>query len=90
MTEELIQCWKYKSDMTLNEHEENDGDCLYCGAEIDLDDYLAEALTDNRALRAMGDLVVDFWPGTGKYITRGAKSKTGRGVFNMLKLQAKP
>lgn len=36
----------------------------------------------------LGDLVVDFWPGTGKYITRGANSKTGRGVFNLLKLRA--
>ena len=52
MTEELIQCWKCKSDMTLTERGDNDGDCLYCGAEIDLDDYLAKALADNRALRA--------------------------------------
>jgi hypothetical protein len=33
-----------------------------------------------------GELVtVDFWPGTGKWIVRGGK--TGRGVFNLLKLQ---
>lgn len=27
---------------------------------------------------------IDFWPGTGKYIVRGSKTK-GRGIFNMLK-----
>ena len=37
----------------------------------------------------MGDMVVDFWPGTGKFITRGTSSKTGRGVFNLLKLKGK-
>lgn len=36
----------------------------------------------------LGELVIDFWPGTGKFITRGANSKTGRGVFNLLKLGA--
>lgn len=36
----------------------------------------------------IGELVVDFWPGTGKFITRSAKPKTGRGVFNLLKLEA--
>jgi hypothetical protein len=30
-------------------------------------------------------VTVDFWPGTGKYITRRT-SKHGRGVFNLLKL----
>jgi hypothetical protein len=35
----------------------------------------------------IGGMVVDFWPGTGKFITRGAKPKTGRGVFNLLKLE---
>lgn len=30
-------------------------------------------------------IVVDFWPGTGKWIVRGT-GKTGRGVFNLLKL----
>lgn len=35
----------------------------------------------------IGGMVVDFWPGTGKFITRGPKSKTGRGVFNLLKLE---
>lgn len=29
--------------------------------------------------------VVDFWPGTGKYIPRGF-GKAGRGVFNLLKV----
>jgi hypothetical protein len=29
--------------------------------------------------------VVDFWPGTGKYIPRDG-GKPGRGVFNLLKL----
>lgn len=29
--------------------------------------------------------VVDFWPGTGKYIPRGF-GRPGRGVFNLLKL----
>lgn len=28
--------------------------------------------------------VIDFWPGTGKYITRGGKK--GRGVFSLLRL----
>ena len=31
------------------------------------------------------DKVVDFWPGTGKFIPRGA-GRPGRGVFNLLKL----
>lgn len=30
------------------------------------------------------DIVIDFWPSTGKYIYRKTK-KTGRGVFNLLK-----
>jgi len=30
-------------------------------------------------------ITIDFWPGTGKFIVRGGK--TGRGVFNLLKLQ---
>jgi hypothetical protein len=29
-------------------------------------------------------ITVDFWPGTGKWIVRGGK--TGRGVFNLMKL----
>jgi len=32
-----------------------------------------------------GAKVVDFWPGTGKYIPRGF-GKPGRGVFNLIKL----
>jgi hypothetical protein len=32
-------------------------------------------------------LVIDFWPSTGKYIVRGGR--TGRGVFNLLKLLRK-
>lgn len=32
-----------------------------------------------------GDMTVDFWPGTGKYIRRADK-KAGRGVFNLLAL----
>ncbi|CEL30253.1 hypothetical protein [Pseudomonas fluorescens] len=28
--------------------------------------------------------VIDFWPGTGKYIPRGG-GRSGRGVFNLLK-----
>lgn len=31
-----------------------------------------------------GDQVVDFWPGTGKFIPRGGRP--GRGVFNLMKL----
>ena len=30
------------------------------------------------------DGLIDFWPGTGKFITRAGKS--GRGVFNLLNL----
>lgn len=30
-------------------------------------------------------ITVDFWPGTGKFIVRGGK--TGRGVFNLLKIK---
>lgn len=29
-------------------------------------------------------VIVDFWPGTGKYIPRGGKA--GRGVFNLIRL----
>lgn len=33
--------------------------------------------------------VVDFWPGTGKWIVRGAMARKGRGVFKLLRfLQA--
>ena len=32
-----------------------------------------------------GEHVVDFWPGTGKYIQRGG-ARQGRGVFNLLKV----
>lgn len=31
------------------------------------------------------NLIVDFWPGTGKYIPRG-NAPAGRGIFNLLKL----
>lgn len=35
------------------------------------------------------DKILDFWPGTGKWICRGGKS--GRGVFGMIKyLERKP
>lgn len=30
------------------------------------------------------ELIIDFWPGTGKYIVRGGEE--GRGVFSLLKL----
>ena len=30
------------------------------------------------------DCLIDFWPGTGKFITR--QGKHGRGVFNLIKL----
>ncbi len=30
------------------------------------------------------DCLIDFWPGTGKFITRTGKK--GRGVFNLIKL----
>jgi len=30
--------------------------------------------------------IIDFWPSTGKFITRNGKLKSGRGVFNLLKL----
>lgn len=32
-----------------------------------------------------GGVTVDFWPGTGKFTQRGV-TKSGRGVFNLLKL----
>lgn len=32
-----------------------------------------------------GGMTVDFWPGTGKFIPRGA-GRPGRGVFNLLRL----
>ena len=32
-----------------------------------------------------GEKVIDFWPGTGKFIPRGF-GRPGRGVFNLLKL----
>jgi hypothetical protein len=31
-----------------------------------------------------GKFIVDFWPGTGKWIFRGG-SKKGRGVYNLLR-----
>lgn len=34
----------------------------------------------------IGRVVVDFWPGTGKWICRGG-GRQGRGVFNMLKIR---
>lgn len=37
---------------------------------------------------------IDFWPGTGKFIARGpqviGRVKTGRGVFNLIKLCRPP
>lgn len=32
----------------------------------------------------VGEQVVDFWPGTGKWITRGKARFEGRGVFRLL------
>jgi len=34
---EKIECWSCGAEMTLNERSENDGDCPYCGSEIELD-----------------------------------------------------
>jgi len=31
-----------------------------------------------------GGMVVDFWPGTGKWIARGEGGTAGRGVFKLL------
>lgn len=31
------------------------------------------------------DHVIDYWPGTGKWITRGRAPKTGRGIARLLK-----
>lgn len=40
---------------------------------------------DGAHLIVRSNPIVDFWPGTGKYIQRGT-NKQGRGVFNLLKL----
>jgi hypothetical protein len=31
-----------------------------------------------------GGMVVDFWPGTGKWIARNAAKSSGRGVFKLI------
>ena len=48
----VIQCWNCGTRLTLCERSDNDGDCLECGVEIALDDYLADAMTERDALAA--------------------------------------
>lgn len=48
----VIQCWNCGTRLTLCERSDNDGDCLDCGVEIALDDYLADAMSKRDALAA--------------------------------------
>ena len=47
-----IDCWKCGEQSTLKTRSEFDGCCWACGAEIDLEDYLARAMDECDQLRA--------------------------------------
>lgn len=47
-----IDCWKCGEQSTLKTRSEFDGCCWACGAEIDLEDYLARATDERDQLRA--------------------------------------
>lgn len=47
-----INCWSCHEGMTLFEHGAADGMCPCCGIEVDLVDYLKEAIQQNLQLEA--------------------------------------
>lgn len=47
-----IDCWKCGEQSTLKTRSEFDGCCWACGAEIDLEDYLARAMDERDQLSA--------------------------------------
>lgn len=47
-----IKCWSCHEGMTLFEHGEADGMCPCCGLEVDISEYLDEAIKQNIKLEA--------------------------------------
>jgi hypothetical protein len=48
-----LECWSCQKGFTLKDRQANDGCCGKCGAEIELDDYLAAILAENEQLRGL-------------------------------------
>lgn len=46
-----IVCWNCTGSVTLDEREDQDGYCPHCLSELDLSDYLVQAITERDALR---------------------------------------
>lgn len=71
--------WKEESQLRRSENRE--------GSAKILSDHGVQFESKNMGAHLIvkhGEQVVDFWPGTGKFICR-ASGKHGRGVFNLLK-----
>jgi hypothetical protein len=48
-----LKCWSCQEAFSLKDRQANDGCCGKCGAEIELDDYLAAILAENEQLRGI-------------------------------------
>jgi hypothetical protein len=48
-----LECWSCQKAFTLKDRQANDGCCAKCGAETELDDYLAAILAENEQLRGL-------------------------------------
>ncbi|MCS3467142.1 hypothetical protein M2401_000863 [Pseudomonas sp. JUb42] len=48
-----LKCWSCQEAFSLKDRQANDGGCGKCGAEIELDDYLAAILAENEQLRGI-------------------------------------
>jgi hypothetical protein len=72
--------WKEESQARRGDNRENSAKILADnGVSFESRNMAAHLIVKGTSI------TVDFWPGTGKWIVRGGK--TGRGVFNLLKLK---
>jgi len=79
-TAEIYPCLKTESQQRRAGNRENSAKILTDnGIRFDSKNAAAHLIIYGASI------TVDFWPGTGKFIVRGGK--TGRGVFNLLKLR---
>lgn len=77
---EIFGCLKQESQQRRAGNRENSAQILADNCiKFDSKNLGAHLIVHGEAI------TVDFWPGTGKFIVRGGK--TGRGVFNLLKLK---
>lgn len=79
-TVELLSGLKHEGKQRRADNRENSARILAeNGVKFDVKNSGAHLVVMSEAI------TVDFWPGTGKWIVRKS-GKTGRGVFNLLKL----